>query len=417
MYDLVIEQALIRVMLENNYLIESVTLIGDDFSPEYRGIYQAIRDLRVEKKPIVGLQLYERFGDAYSRIMSTSASVDDFDGYLVLLKSKAIDRKYMAMSVAITEIATSDASPEDKQMKVTSIFMDALNTIGASPFNAKSSPWKEVLDEFTEFEAKGKINRAIKTGISAFDENIVIKKGDLVVIGARPGIGKTVLMGTIALYLTQEEGKRVEIFTVEMTPAEMVRRFAKMISGINPIWKLLRGRPLSKKEIDDYGASVAYIGKSLMSGTSPKLGITYSTILEEIISKVITANYGSEKPLDLIIIDHVSMVRAMVGWRKGGARHEELSYIISRLKELAIQLGKPIILAIQLSRDIEKRGEGATPTLSDLAESSAAEWLASAVCVLSRDKEGNIVMDLLKNREGTLGQFKISFDGTTGIME
>lgn len=251
----------------------------------------------------------------------------------------------------------------------------------------------------------------IKTGIEALDKILNgFSPGDLVIIAARPSMGKTTLALQIALNNALRFGKKPGIFSLEMTKEQLVNKFLSNLSQIETA--KIRNCDIGKASIDRLvnAFNVIYQMPCYIDDSS------YITTTE-IRSKAtkLTVREG----LDLIIIDYLQLMDG-----SGSNRNQELSGVTRSLKLLAKDINIPVILLSQLSRDVEKR-TNKRPILSDLRDSGAIEQDADSVIFLygdhyySRPKERKLFdamnpklkMELIaaKNRNGATGTAEAAF--------
>jgi len=269
----------------------------------------------------------------------------------------------------------------------------------------------EIISSF-ERQLEEKKNEPITTGIFELDAKIVLSPGDFIVIGARPSMGKTGFMNTIALNMAKNRKKGVAIFSLEM-PAEKI--VARMIANIGTI-------PMSeinKGLISDYNKYLE--AKEALSNLEDNL-----LILDHIsdIDHIIKAIYyiKSQNPfITDYFIDHLGHIKVSKTFK---SEHLKINYITKELKEIAKATGIRIWLLSQLNRGVEERSNR-RPMLSDLRESGAIEEVADIVLGLYRDtyykvKEGKLDFEpdpndleilILKQRDGETATVKTKFSG------
>lgn len=258
------------------------------------------------------------------------------------------------------------------------------------------------------------VKNIINTDFPHFDHMTHgLKPGEIVLLAARPSVGKTALALNIAANSALNHGKKVAVFSLEM-PADLLAK--RMLAYV------------SKVEFDRMNT----VG-GMSSGDFAKLFKAYNALLaadiyiddyslnspSDILSKC--RRMKREKGLDFVIIDYLQLMSS------GGStesRQVEVSSMSRKLKVYAKELGCPILVLSQMSRDIEKR-EGHTPQLSDLRESGAIEQDADVVAFLSNPSKYNsalpadqVILDVKKNRNGAIGEVKLKWDSnTTSFME
>ena len=271
-------------------------------------------------------------------------------------------------------------------------------------------PVKDLLaksyEQLEEIMKSGGGIRGVPTGFKKLDAKLAgLSPSNLVIIAARPGIGKTTFALNIASHLCLEEKKTVGFFSLEMSKEELVDRLLVMEAGIDS-WKLKTGR-LNDEEMTRLTQAYGRLADaSLFIDDTPGLSIT------EMRTKA--RKLQMEKKLDLIIMDYLQL--ATPG-RRAESRVIEVSYISQGLKNLARELQVPVIALSQLSRSVEQRGEK-KPQLSDLRDSGAIEQDADIVMFIYRVDEDDdllpegkrvIKLSLAKHRSGSTGEIDLMF--------
>ncbi|MCD8216913.1 MAG: replicative DNA helicase [Clostridiales bacterium] len=239
----------------------------------------------------------------------------------------------------------------------------------------------------------------IPTGFVDLDYRLSgLQKSDLILLAARPSMGKTALALNIAQYVAFHENMAVAIFSLEMSKEQLVNRLFSLESRVDA--QVLRSGNLSDADWEKLIESAGTIGSSrLIIDDTP--GITVS----ELRSKC--RKYKLEHDLQLVIIDYLQL---MSGSRRTDSRQQEISDISRALKQLARELQVPVIALSQLSRQVEQRPDH-RPMLSDLRESGAIEQDADVVMFIYRDDYYNKDSDnkgiaeviIAKQRNGPIG--------------
>ena len=233
------------------------------------------------------------------------------------------------------------------------------------------------------------------------------KPGDLVIVAARPAMGKTAFALNIATNAAINQKKTVAIFSLEMGAEQLVDRLLSMIGRI-PMHKITKGQ-LDAEDFQTLGETM-----EILNNTNIYIDDKGSTTLPVLKSKMrrLKIEKGS---LDLIIIDYLQLISG-AGSRFEGNRVQEVSELSRSLKELARELEIPIIALSQLSRNVEQRIDK-KPQLSDLRESGSIEQDADSVIMLFRedyydddsDRKGLADILIRKNRHGPTGEVELSF--------
>ncbi len=237
-----------------------------------------------------------------------------------------------------------------------------------------------------------------------------MNKGDLVIVAARPGVGKTSLMLNLAYNAAYKYRQRVAIFSLEMGVEQLVQRFVASETGIDS--QRLRVGDLRD---DEWGAMT----KVSMQMADLLVFLDDTPSLTPLDLRVKSRRIYQEYGLDLIIVDYLQLMTSENSGRGGGGenRVQEISHISRNLKQIARELKVPLIAGSQLSRLVEQRSDK-RPMLSDLRESGSIEQDADIVSFIYRDEiynpdtdQKNIAeISVQKNRNGPTGKLNLFFD-------
>lgn len=251
----------------------------------------------------------------------------------------------------------------------------------------------------------------VPCGIGELDQMITgLNKSDLIILGARPGMGKTSFALNIARNVAVNAGKTVCFFSLEMTRDQLAQRMLSSEAGIKSE-KLRTGQ----LEPDEW-TRLAQAGDNL-SKTEIYFDETSTITVPEMKAKLLRM-----KKVDLVVIDYLGLMKAA---KKTESRVQEVSEITRNLKIMAKELKIPVIACAQLSRGTEAKGKSHRPALSDLRESGSIEQDVDIVLFLYRDtyydsekEEGSDLSDptsaeciVAKNRHGEIGTVKLHWDG------
>ena len=255
-------------------------------------------------------------------------------------------------------------------------------------------------------KSKGTVT-GIPTGFLDLDYKLSgLQPSDLILVAARPSMGKTAFVLNIAQHVAFKSKKTVAIFSLEMSKEQLVNRLFSLESQVDS--QALRTGNLKDSDWEKLIESAGIIGKSnLIIDDTPGISIS------EMRSKC--RKYKLEHHLDLIIIDYLQLMSGSVG-RRSDSRQQEISDISRALKGLARELNVPVIALSQLSRAVEQRPEH-RPMLSDLRESGAIEQDADVVMFIYRDDYYNKDTDtpnqaeiiIAKQRNGPIGTVNLAW--------
>ena len=265
--------------------------------------------------------------------------------------------------------------------------------------------------EDIENTSLGNKEQGIQSGFFDFDALTQgLNRGDLIVLGGRPAMGKTSISLNIALNIAERNSFPVCIFSLEMSKEQITYRLMSMDSGIES-GRLRTGRlqqdewPVLAKSIENIGRRKIYINdKSTIS--IKEIQDICSTIKDQ----------SKNKKLGLIVIDFVQLME-LDQTSLDLSRDDELTKIAIKLKKLAIELDVPVLVTSQLEREIERRNNK-RPMLSDIRDTSALEGFADIITMIYRDEyyepetEDRGITELItcKHRNGPVGTVKLLFE-------
>ena len=269
----------------------------------------------------------------------------------------------------------------------------------------------DAYDRMEELQKNKGSLRGLKTGFHDLDKMTAgFQKGDLIIIGARPSMGKTTFAQNLAYNIATINNRGVLFFTMEMSSAEIVDRMISAVSGINN-WNIRTGNITE----GDYAA----YNDALEEMESVPLYIDDSSVMSilELRNKARRAVHDHD--IGIIIVDYLQLMSGSDIYRKTGQRVQEVSEISRGLKQIARELEIPVVALAQLSRNVTGR-EDPHPVLSDLRESGSIEQDADLVMFLHRvdyyhmnepDYEKTNITELIigKHRHGQVGKIELYF--------
>ena len=357
-----------------------------------------------EKEVTPELYSVEYLGELLASV-PTSANVKF---YAEIVHEKAVLRRLIRVSEQVTKDCYMDSQPLEDILEDTekSVF-DVIQQRGGSEFEPIRDVVLRTLDSI-EKAAKQKGNiTGLETGFRDLDAKTAgLQKSDLILIAARPAMGKTAFVLNIAEYVALHSNSTIALFSLEMSKEQLVKRMLAMNSMVDS--QKIRTGDLEDDDWDKLVGSVRKIGNSnlVIDDTS---GITAS----ELRSKC--RKLKLEQGLDLVIIDYLQLMTG-AGKRKSDSRQQEISDISRSLKVMARELNVPVIALSQLSRAVESRPDK-RPMLSDLRESGAIEQDADIVMFIYRDeyynpdseKKGVAEVIVAKQRSGPTGPVELAW--------
>ena len=414
------EQSVIGSMIMDKeaIVIASETLIKEDFYHQQYGIlFEAMIELYNEEQPVdvVTLQNRLREKDVPAELSSmefvgelvtavpTSANIKY---YANIVKEKATLRKLIKVNEEIANQCYLQNESVDDIMADTEkkIFNLLQNKSGGDYVPIKTVVINALEKIEQASKTKGSVT-GIATGFVDLDYRMSgLQPSDLILVAARPSMGKTAFVLNIAQYVAFHSDLCTAIFSLEMSKEQLVNRLFSLESRVDA--QLLRSGNLADADWEKLIEGAGTIGRSkLIIDDTPGISIS------ELRSKC--RKYKLEHDLKLIIIDYLQL---MSGNGKSDSRQQEISDISRSLKSLARELNVPVIALSQLSRQVEQRPDH-RPMLSDLRESGAIEQDADVVMFIYRDdyynkdsekkKQAEII--IAKQRNGPIGTVDLAW--------
>ena len=416
------EQSVIGSMIldRDAILVASEILTSDDFyQKQYGIIFDAMVELCNEGKPVDLVTLQNRLKEKelppdissmeYVRdLISAVPTSANVKYYAKIVSEKAVLRRLIK---ANEEIANTCYLEKENTEIILEEAEKKLFNILQRRNNEEYVPIQQVvLNAINNIEKASKLKGSvtgIPTGFMDLDyKTSGMHPSDLVLIAARPSMGKTAFVLNIAQYMAFRKDVTVAIFSLEMSKEQLVNRLFSLESYVDA--QLLRNGNLKDSDWEKLIEGAGTIGRSnLIIDDTPGISIS------EMRSKC--RKYKMEHNLELIIIDYLQLMSGSVGGRNE-SRQQEISDISRSLKALARELSVPVIALSQLSRAVEQRPDH-RPMLSDLRESGAIEQDADVVMFIYRDdyynkdtehvNEAEII--IAKQRNGPIGTVTLTW--------
>lgn len=398
-------------------MIGPVALLSTDFFIERHAfIFAAILTLYQAHKPLDYLSILteiERQGyleevggaSAITQLITRTPTHIHATYYAELVKDCSIRRQVVDTAGKMARSAHDSLTPAADLLEESRVLLLKIATTNTSNGPVPLSALRgKFLDRLEALENCKNGIPGIPTGFYDLDKKIGgLQRGDLILIGGRPRMGKSALVGQIA-YNAARQNKRVLIFSLEMSDEQINQRLISIESGI-PL------KALRTNQIPDNKYSDLYRAMNSLAEL-PIFIDDKSRYIDEIISKAITQH--ARNGLDLVIVDYAQRIRTRQRYQN---RDTELGDISGPLKSLALQdLNLPVVLISSLSRACESRGDK-RPMLSDLRESGNLEYDADVVLFLYRDEiyypdteyPNMAELAISKNRNGEEGMIELFF--------
>ena len=410
------EQSVLGALLLDKDAVISVAefLLVDDFYDErHKDIYEAIIKLFEERSAIDVLTVSEKLkkdkslkkigGASYlTDIANKVPTAAHVEHYGKIVKDLAVKRALMKAASRLLDFSTDEGvSSAELLDKAESEVFSLTQKHLTKAFTSVRDTLAESFDRLDELHKQGEGLRGVSTGFEALDNALAgLQKSNLVILAARPGIGKTSFALGIAQNAAVNNKKNVGFFSLEMSKEELVDRLLVAQADIDA-WRLKTGK-LTEEDFTKLSNAMGILAEApLYIDDTPAL-----SILE---MRTKARRLQVEHGLDLIVVDYLQLARS----RNLENRVQEVSEISQGLKNLARELKVPVIGLSQLSRGVEQRGTR-KPQLSDLRESGSIEQDADVVMFLWREEEDNIeniVLDIAKHRNGPLASIPLFFKG------
>ncbi|MBQ9522623.1 MAG: replicative DNA helicase [Paludibacteraceae bacterium] len=393
------------IMIEKNAYAMVADLLRPEsfYKDQNRYIYEAMRSLAAKDEPIDALTVTERLkaqgtleqvgGTMYLfELTKKVASTAHLQYHAKIVAQKATARDLIAMASRTEEAAYDETQDVDELLTKAEGDIFEISQRTQKRDVTQIDP---IIDEAFERMRKASKNESnisgVPSGFTALDKiTSGWQNSDLVIIAARPAMGKTAFVLSMSKNMAVNFNRPVAIFSLEMSKIQLVNRLIMNVCEIEGD-KIKNGR-LSPEEWHRLEYKVNdLLGAPIYIDDTPSLSIF------ELRSKA--RKLHSEKKIQLIIIDYLQLMNA--SGMNFGSREQEISIISRNLKALAKELDIPIIALSQLNRNVESRSglEGKTPQLSDLRESGAIEQDADMVCFIHRPEYYHIYSDPNSNKD------------------
>ncbi len=422
--DLVAEKSVLGAILIDPSAVHLVVnfLKSDHFyDPQHQVIYAAMVSLFEKQQPIDIVTLLDQLkkdgsdkragGNSYlSDLINTVPSSAYVEHYGRIIKDQYTKRRLIELSSRTIEQAFEGQTEtknllDHAEMEIFGLSQEQSH----QDFIELKDVLTDSLERLEEFRRGGGRYRGIPTGYTGLDNKLAgLHPSNLIILAARPGIGKTSFSLNMALNVALKEKKAVGFFSLEMSKEELVDRLLVGQADIDA-WKLKTGK-LSES---DYNALTEAMGE--LADAPIYIDDTPGISILEMRTKA--RKLKLEHDLQLLIVDYLQLADA---GKRFDSRVQEVSFVSQGLKNLARELRIPVIALSQLSRAVEQRGSK-KPQLADLRESGAIEQDADIVMfIYTEDDDGddllgdgkrNMKLYIAKHRAGATGEINLMFRG------
>ena len=415
------EISVLGAMLQDSTAVLRATelLKPDDFyQPEHKEIFTAMARLSAEHSPIDLVTLHTELarkgslegvgGDAYlMRILNSVPTSANAKAYIDIVAQKSTMRKLIQASQKISEDCFTQREPVEQilnsaEKAIFDIVMKRTDGETLQPMSQVLVRTYERIDELAKL--RGAIS-GVPTGFVDLDSMLTgLHEGELIIVGARPAMGKTSFAMNIASYASIQKRKSVAVFTLEMPREQIVMRM--LCSDARVDMQRVRKGTMTDQDWAKMVESIQRMSDAPMY-IDDSAGLT-PTMLRSRCRRLMM-----DKGLDLIVVDYLGLMRAD---GRAESRQMEVSEISRQLKAIALDLKVPLVACAQLSRANKDRNDK-RPLLSDLRDSGSIEQDADVVMFLHREdyynketEDRNIAEVIIsKQRSGPLGTVKLAW--------
>ena len=400
------------VILKPECFGDLVNLVAaDDFYvDEHREIFLAMHDLFAQSRSIdhvtviellvnKGVMDADRAKQAITRILTAVPSAANATDYAKIVRDRATRRKLINICREVEESAASETDSSDHLLEVAEKKIYSLSDTNLSGnFRHIRDVIKENYHHLQELSQNPEGSAGLPTGFADIDNLLVgMGKGDMVIVGARPGVGKTSFTMNIATRASKNEGKVVCVFSLEMSAEQLVMRMISSEAKVDS--KILRSGQLLPEHWNSLAIAANTLSQcNILIDDTPGMSVT-----------MMKSRLRRIKNLGLVVIDYLQL---MQGETKSDNRAQEVGEISRGIKLMAKEFGVPVLTCAQLNREVTaNKGAGRLPQLSDLRDSGSIEQDADSVMFLHR-KEGEelkVQVVIAKNRHGGTGIIELGW--------
>ncbi len=415
------EEALLGALLiDPDVVVQVATVVkADDFYVQRHGwIYEAICHLHDQRHPVDFLTVrdeLERRGQladiggaaALSTLINAVPSAVHAYQYASIVQRTSTLRQLITAAGQIVRMSYDEAQDVEE---IVNRAEELIFSISEARLQRDLVPlrsvMRRVMDELDELHRRKGEVLGVPTGFRSLDKILGgMQKSDLLIVAARPGMGKTSLALTMALNASRQHGARVAVFSLEMSSEQLVQRLLSQESRIDS--QRLRLGQVQDNEWERLAAAVGVLSECAIY-------IDDSAAISPFELRTKARRLAAEHGVDLLIVDYMQLMNS---GQRNENRVQEMSYISRSLKQLARELRVPVVALSQLSRQVEGRADK-RPQLSDLRESGSIEQDADVVMFVFRedmykdDSERKNIAEIIisKHRNGPTGSVDLYFN-------
>lgn len=423
-HDLMAERAFLGCLLVDNRSFDEVTDVGlteeDFYHPQYGIIYKGIRELSIDSKPFDLVSICAKLNDmgkleavggqsAMVELIEDTASSANIYHYAKIIKNKAILREIVRTSMRITEQGVNFIG--DVEEFIDEVEASFFNLAAQSKKNTVITLKESLKENLRQLEQgkreKGEI-LGLSTGFVSLDKRLLgMQPGQMIIVAARPGMGKTALALNLALNACKHSGLPIMLYSYEMLAPELSGRILSSEAAIDA--RKIKTNDYNEMDLRNLGNAVQSLSK-LPIYINDNSGTTLLDIKSQ--CRKVKADQG----IGMVVIDYLQLMQPHI---RKQSREQEIAEISRGIKELAKELGCPIMALSQLNRSAASRTDR-RPQLQDLRESGSIEQDADVVMLIHREdyyddntpEKGVAEIIVAKNRAGEPGTVKTAWIGT-----
>lgn len=425
-----LEQAVLgAMMIDANALNNAVDILRTKdafYDPKHQVIFEAITELYNTTTPVDLLTVTEQLrklgalelaGGAFyiSTLTGKIASAAHVEHHARIIVEKYIQREVIGISNEILR----DAYDETKDIfevlsKAESALFEVAQNNMKKGYDTMQVAMRGAMEEIEKARENKDGVSGVPTGLKELDKvTSGWQRSDMIVIAARPAMGKTAFVLSMARNMAVDYNMGVAIFSLEMSSVQLVKRLISSEAEID-------AEKLRKGNIEDYELQQIYTRISRLNKAPIYIDDTPGISIFELRAK--SRRLKQKHNIEAIIIDYLQLMTGGTNKMQGN-REQEISHISRSIKEIAKELNVPVLVLSQLNRSVESRGGDKKPVLSDLRESGAIEQDADIVSFIHRPEYYNLMEDeagptqgigniiIAKHRNGSTGTIRLKFIG------
>lgn len=403
------EKMLIGCILLDSSIAKVIDIEASQVSVLYRPIFESIKKITESGNTVDAGTLYERLGSSYmaqidlKEMAESVASPEAYKGYESTIKRSYKNSKIRELVQNFVNNTQDVLTEED-----TTVFVDKMNELNSDLSTDNDFNLQETLIKMFDKADQGIETTGLKTGYNVYDQITGgHRKGELIIVGARPSVGKTAFALNVAEG-HMKNGSYGHLYSLETSQESFLNRMISAKGYVDSHRMRMPKKRFDTQDWERYSYAMGEIGKHNMyidERSTVKIPEIYAR------TRKLMRKYPDQD--HFIMIDYLQLLQPT---QRKGNRQEEVSDMSRQLKVMARDLKIPVIVLSQLSREVEKR-QDKRPTLADLRESGSIEQDADIVVLLYRDdyydaqteKKDIIEIIIAKQKEGPIGTVELAF--------